>query len=116
MLSDVDLERALQRYRVADPPRGLASVVVAATVDAPGRFEWLWAPAAAAAVFASWVAFHLAMAESPRDPIRDEEVAFVTQVLGGDENAAAYAESVVPQSPKQDVQMALVGEDPWQEN
>jgi len=37
-------------------------------------------------------------------------------MLGGGDSAAAYAEIVVPQSPK-DLQMALaLPEDPWQEN
>lgn len=114
MLSDDDLEGALQRYRVVDPPRELASMVVAATVDVPGRFEWLWGPAAASAVLVVWIGIQIATAESPSDPIRDEEVAFVTQMLGGDENAAAYAELVVPQPPKQDA--LLMVEEQWPAN
>ena len=115
MLSDDDLERALQRYRVVDPPRELASVVVAATVDVPGRFEWVWGPAAAAAVLAMWIGTQIAIAESPHDPARDEEVAFVTEMLGGDDYAAAYAELVVPQPPKQDALLEAV-EDQWRQN
>lgn len=114
MLSEDDLERALQRYRVVDPPRELASVVVAATLDVPGRFEWLWGPAAAAAVLALWIGIQIATAESPRDPIREEEVAVVIQMLGGDDNAAAYAELVVPQPAKQDA--LLIVEDQWRAN
>jgi hypothetical protein len=113
MLSD-DVERTLQRYRAVDPPTGLQWTVVAATVDVTGRFEWIWGPAVAAAVLASWVGVQLAMAESPRDPIRDEEVAFVAKMLGGDENAAAYAERVVPKTPTQDALPAI--EDRWLQN
>jgi hypothetical protein len=115
MLNDDDIARALQRYRVVDPPSTLASSMVAAAFDIPGRFEWLWGPAAAAAVLAAWIVIQLAMVEAPRDPIRDEEVAFVTEMLGGDEAAAAYAEIVVPDPPKQDALLAMT-EEPWREN
>ena len=115
MISDDDLERTLQRYRVVNPPRGLESAIVATALDAPGRFEWLLGPAAAAAVLAVWIGIHLAMAESPRDPIRAREVEFVTETLGGDDDAAAYAELVVPRSPKPDARDAFA-EDRWREN
>jgi hypothetical protein len=117
MLSEDDLEAMLRRYRVGDPPSDLGSAVVAASVEGPRRFERIWGPAAAAAVLASWVAFHLGMTEPTIDRVRAQEVALVTEVLGGDENAAAYAEIVVPQSPELDLQTALAfQEDPWQEN
>jgi hypothetical protein len=114
MMSDDDLERTLQRYRVVNPPSGLESAIVAATLDAPGRFEWLLGPAAAAAVLTAWIGIQLAMAETPRDPIRDEEVAFVTEMLGADDTAAAYAELIVPQPPKQDA-LSMV-EEQWPAN
>jgi hypothetical protein len=115
MLSDDDLERALQRYRVVDPPSGFESTIVTAGLGAPSRFEWLWGPAAAAVVLAIWIGVQLAMAEPRRDPIRDEEVASVTEMLGGDENAAAYAEFVVPQPPRQRA-LSAGPEDQWLEN
>jgi hypothetical protein len=65
-------------------------------------------------VLAAWIGIQYAMAESPGDPVRDEEVAFVTEMLGGDDNAAAYAELVVPQTPKQDALPAI--EDQWLQN
>jgi|RhiMetStandDraft_4_1073278.scaffolds.fasta_scaffold330912_2 hypothetical protein len=115
MLSDDDLERALRRYAIVGPPGELRSAIVATTVDVPGRFEWVLGPAAAAAVLTIWIGIHLAMAESPRDPIRAREVEFVTETLGGDDDAAAYAELVVPQSPKPDARDAFA-EDRWREN
>jgi len=114
MLRDNDVERTLRRYWVGDPPSELQSAVVAAAVDVPGRFEWLWGPAAAAVVLATWAAIQLAMAESPRDSIRDEEIAFVAKMLGGDETAAAYAELVIPKTPTQGVLRAI--EDQWLQN
>ena len=117
MLNDHDVESALRRYQVADPPTELAQRVVAASNDVPRRLEWIWGPAAAAAVLAVWIAFHFGSIEPPIDEVRAQEVAFVTEILGGDANAAAYAETVVPESPKPDLQMALMLlEESWQEN
>jgi hypothetical protein len=115
MLSDDDLERALKRYRVADPPSDFESTIVASAFEVAGRFEWMWGPAAAATVLAAWIGLHIATADSPSDPVRDQEVAFVTQMLGGDENAATYAELVVPQQPKRDA-LGERPEDQWREN
>jgi hypothetical protein len=114
MLSDDDLERALQRYRVVDPPSGFELAIVGVALSAPRRFEWLWGPAAAAAVLAIWFSIQLSLTKSQGNPIRDEAVASVTEMLGGGENAAAYAEFVVPQPPKQDASLPL--EDGWREN
>jgi len=116
MLSDHDLEATLRRYRVTDPPIALGPAIVAGSVDQTSRFEWMWGPAAAAAVVVIWLAVHVAMTEAPIDPARAEEVAFVTGLLGGGPDAAAYAELVVPvPAPKPDPLVALA-EDPWQEN
>ena len=114
MLTDDELERALQRYQVVDPPNGFESAILTAILRAPARLEWLWGPAAAAAVLAIWIGARLAPAESPRDPARDEEVAFVTEILGGDDTAAAYAELIVPEPPEQDALRAI--EDQWLQN
>jgi hypothetical protein len=116
MLSDHDLESALRRYRVPDPPSDLGPAVVAAAynVEATSRFEWLWGPVAAAAVLAVWFALQIAMLEEPADPIRDAEVAFVTDLLGGGEDAAARAELIVPQRHIEDPSR-LFREEPWQE-
>jgi hypothetical protein len=54
------------------------------------------------------------MLEEPTDPIRDAEVAMVTEFLGGGEDAAAYAEVVVPQRPMVDPSRVF-SEAPWQE-
>jgi hypothetical protein len=115
MLSDDDLERALRRYQVVNPPGALESAIVSATLNVPGRFEWLWGPAAAAVVVAMWIGARIGMSESPHDPIRDQEIAFVTEMLGGGETAAAYAEIVVPEPPKQDALLAMT-EERWREN
>jgi hypothetical protein len=116
MLNDHDLESALRRYRVTDPPSELAPSVVAATsrIETASRFEWLWGPIAAAAVLAVWFAMQVAMLEEPTDPIRDAEVAFVTQLLGGGEDAAAYAERIVPRRPIEDP-TKVIEEEPWQQ-
>ena len=117
MLNDHDVEAALRRYQVADPPTELAHRIAAAGDDTPRTLEWIWGPAAAAAVLAVWIAFHLGSIEPPIDEARAQEVAFVTNILGGDANAAAYAESVVPESPTPDLQMALaLLEESWMEN
>jgi len=102
MLTDDDLERALERYRVVEPPIALESAITAATLDVPGQLEWMWGPVAAATVLAAWIGIHIATADSASDPVRDHEVEFVRQILGGDANAAAYAEWVVPQPPRPD--------------
>jgi hypothetical protein len=116
MLSDHDLEAALRRYRVPDPPGELGPAIVAAAsrIEATSRFEWLLGPVAAAAVLAVWFAVQVAMLEEPTDPIRDAEVAMVTEFLGGGEDAAAYAEVVVPQRPMVDPSRVF-SEAPWQE-
>ena len=117
MLNDHEIEARLRRYRVADPPPDLARAIVETSVQPSHRFDWIWGPAAAVAVLVAWIAFHAAMSEPPIDPVRAQEVAFVTEVLGGDESAAAYAETVVPESPKPDLQMALMLlEESWLEN
>ena len=116
MLSDHDLEATLKRYRVADPPPGLGPAIVdAAASDGRGsRYEWVLGPAAAAALVAIWLAVQVAMVEEPADPVRDAEIAFVTEALGGGEDVRAYAERVVPQRPIADPSRML-REEPWQE-
>jgi hypothetical protein len=117
MLNDHEIEARLRRYRVTDPPPDLAHTIVAASVEPSDRFDWIWGPATAAAVLVAWIAFHVATSEPQIDAVRAREVAFVTEVLGGDESAAAYAETVVPESPKPDLQMALMLlEELWLEN
>jgi len=115
VLTDEDLERALQRYQVVNPPGRLESAIVSATLNVAGRFGWLWGPAAAVVVVAIWIGIQLAMADAPADPLRDEEVTFVTQILGGGETAAAYADLVVPRREKPDPLRAGM-EDRWPEN
>lgn len=116
MLSDHDLDSVLRRYRVPDPPSELGPAVVAAAsrIEAVSRFEWLWGPIAAAAVLAVWFAVQVAMLEEPTDPIRDAEVALVTEFLGGGDDAAAYADLVVPERPMEDPRK-LLAEELWQE-
>lgn len=116
MLSDHDLEATLKRYRVADPPAGLGPTIVEGTTTADGRsrYEWVWGPAAAAAIVALWVSVQVAMVEEPVDPARDAEVAFVTELLGGGEDASAYAQRIVPKRPFADPSRML-REEPWQE-
>ena len=117
MLNDHEIEARLRRYRVADPRTDLAHTIIASSVEPAYRFDWIWGPAAAAAVLVAWITFHVATFEPSIDPVRAQEVAFVTEALGGDESAAAYAETVVPESPKPDLQMALMLlEESWLEN
>jgi hypothetical protein len=54
------------------------------------------------------------MVEEPVDPARDAEVAFVTELLGGGEDASAYAQRIVPKRPFEDPSRML-REEPWQE-
>lgn len=116
MLSDHDLEAALKRYRVADPPSGLGPAIVegAARAERESKYEWIWGPAAAAAIVALWLSVQIAMAEEPVDPVREAEVAFIAESLGGGEDARAYAELIVPKQPIVDPSRVFE-EEPWQE-
>jgi len=114
MLNDHDVEDALRRYRVVDPPSGLASAIEAA-IDASGRFEWMWGPAAAIAILAAWIAFQVGSVDTQADPVRASEIAVVTEMLGGDEYAAARAELIVPHTTQRDPLVALA-EDRWRTN
>jgi hypothetical protein len=115
MLSDHDIEAALLRYRVIDPPTRLGPAIAAAVFQPRTRFDSMWGPLAAAAMLAIWMAAHLVTVEEHVDPSRAQEVALVTEVIGGGENAAAYAEIAVPVIATQDSLRALA-EDPWQGN
>ena len=116
MLSDHDLEAALKRYRVADPPSGLGPAIVegAARAERESKYEWIWGPAAAAAIVALWLSVQIAMAEEPVDPVREAEVAFIAESLGGSDEARAYAERIVPERPIEDPSRVFE-EEPWQE-
>jgi hypothetical protein len=97
---DREIEAVLRRYGVADPPPQLARRIAAGDAFAPGTsLEWVWGPAAAAAVLAAWMALHMRGVEPERDPWRDAEVALVAEALGGGEEAIWYAEAIVPQPP-----------------
>ncbi|HEY1307072.1 MAG TPA: hypothetical protein VGF24_26135 [Vicinamibacterales bacterium] len=114
MLSDRDIEDVLRRYRVVDPPSGLGSAIDAA-IDASGRFEWIWGPAAAIGILAAWIGLQAGSVDTHSDPNRASEIAVVTEMLGGDEYAAARAELIVPRTTQLDPLVALA-EDRWQTN
>jgi hypothetical protein len=96
-MTDEDVEAVLQRYRLREPPSGLAARIAAVTSrTSGGDLHWLCGPAAAAAVLAAWIAAHVATLEPERDAMRDAEVAFASEVLGGGEDAFRYAELALP--------------------
>jgi len=114
MLNDRDIEDALRRYRVVDPPSGLGPAIGVA-VEPPGRFEWLWGPAAAVTILAAWIAFHVGSVDTPPDPVRASQIVLITEMLGGDVYAAARAELIVPVTPQKDP-LVVLAEDSWQTN
>jgi len=114
MLNDRDIEEVLRRYRVVDPPSGLGPAIGVA-IEPPGRFEWLWGPAAAVTILAAWIAFHVGGVDTPPDPVRASQISLITEVLGGDAYAAARAELIVPRTTQRDPLVALA-EDRWPTN
>jgi len=114
MLSEGDLESLLKRYRVADPSTDLGPTILAeaARIANGSDLAWTWGPLAAAALVVVWLAAQVAMTDAAADPVRDAEVAFVAEILGGGEDAAAYADLVVPVGTVDDPIGALA-EDPW---
>jgi hypothetical protein len=114
MTHDDDLEGTLRRYRPRAPGADLRSRILAAGEADAGRsrFEWIWGPAAAAAILVLWFAAHASQIEPEPDPLRDAEVAVIAEILGGGEDAIAYAELAVPRR-NMSVPIPLAMEDAW---
>ena len=102
-MNDTDIEKALRRYRVIAPPPSLALRVVAWQRER--RASHAWGALAAAAVVAIWVSIQAVTRVSISDPVRENDLAVVVEVLGGGENARQYAEEIVPRG-----EPALAGE------
>jgi hypothetical protein len=113
MLSDQQLEDLLRRYRVVDPPHELGlSIARTASAEEPVH-AWLWGPAVAAAVLITWLAVQVSMLEGPMDAVRDAEVVFASEMLGGGEGATDYARVIVPGPDDQEAADSLT-EETWQ--
>lgn len=100
MIDDNELESALRRYHPPDPRADLRRRVLdAASADqGPRDVPWFWGPAAAAAILLLWFGVHTSRVKPEPDPIRDAEVALISETLGGGEGAVRYAELIVPPS------------------
>ena len=100
-------------YRVVDPPHesGL-SIALATRVEEPIHAS-LWGPAVAAAVLITWLAVQASMLAGPMDSVRDAEVAFVSEMLGGGDGATDYARVIVPGPDDQEAADSLT-EETWQ--
>jgi hypothetical protein len=116
MLSDRDLEVRLARYRVAGPAPALRTAIVARAPEGTDSLSWgwWWGPVAAGAVVALWLGITVARVEEPDDAVRAAEVAFIAELLGADEEAAGYAELLVPPLPLDDPLKAVM-EGRWRE-
>lgn len=98
MLTDDGLETLLRRYRVGNPTPGLEQAIVttASQLRSPPPWSWIVGPAAAAATLVAWLGGHLVTMDRSEDPVRAAEVDRVADLLGGGDEARAYAEQVVP--------------------
>jgi hypothetical protein len=112
MLSDQQLEVLLRRYRVVDPPHELGLSIARITSGEEPVHAWLWGLAVSAAVLITWLAVQVSMLEGPMDAVRDAEVAFASEMLGGGESATDYARVIVP-GPDQEAADSLT-EETWQ--
>lgn len=113
MLSDQQLEDLLRRYRVVDPPHDLGLSIARAASGEEPIHAWLWGPAVAAAVLITWLAVQVSMLAVPMDAVRDAEVAFASEMLGGGEGATDYARVIVPGPDDQEAADSLT-EEAWQ--
>jgi hypothetical protein len=111
---DDELEVRLRRYRLGDPPADFRRAVMAAVNERGGSRERgsIWAPIAAAAILVAWIGAQMSTVEIEPDPLRDAEVALITEFLGGTEQARRYAEIVVP-TRESDEPINVPMEVPW---
>lgn len=93
-MNEADIEKALRRYRVSGPALSLTAKIAEPRV--PRHFDHAWGAVAAAAIAAFWFAAHVTAGRPTVDPVRERDVAAVTEALGGGDNARQYAEAIVP--------------------
>lgn len=112
MLNDEQLEDLLRRYRVVDPRPELGEAITRPTSVEEPAYMWLWGPAVAATVLITWLTVQMSMLARPMDAVRDAEVAFASEMLGGGEGVTDYVRIVIPVRDQESID--LLSEEPWQ--
>ena len=112
MMSDQELADLLRRYRVVDPPPELGEAIARPPSVEEPVYVWLCGPAAAATVLITWLIVQMSMLARPMDAVRDAEVAFASEMLGGGEGVTDYARIVIPVRDQEP--LGLLPEEPWQ--